>query len=98
MPDFSELTSSLYELLQKKKPEMITWTSELLYVFNSLKTLLCSRPVLLAPDFGKLFTLQTDASKNGLGAVLSQMDNDGAEHPVAFASRKLRPAEQKCWP
>ena len=94
VPDFSELTSSLYDLLKKNMPEQLIWNSSLVYVFNSLKKLLCSEPVLLAPDFSKEFTLQTDASKNGLGAVLSQLDGNGADHPVAYASRKLRPAEK----
>ena len=94
VPDFSELTSSLYDLLKKNMPEQLIWNSSLVYVFNSLKKLLCSEPVLLAPNFSKEFTLQTDASKNGLGAVLSQLDGNGADHPVAYASRKLRPAEK----
>ena len=44
-------------------------------------------------DTTKPFVLQTDASNYGLGAVLSQMGDDGCEHPVAFASRKLLPRE-----
>ena len=40
-----------------------------------------------------LFTLQTDASIRSLGAVLSQVDGEGKEHPIAYASRKLRPQE-----
>ena len=36
----------------------------------------------------KSYVLQTDASEEGLGAVLSQVDQTGEEHPVAFASRK----------
>jgi len=43
----------------------------------------------------KPFILQTDASHYGLGAVLSQEGQDGCEHPVAYASRKLLPREVK---
>ena len=50
--------------------------------------------MLQAPDFNRRFVLQTDASKMGLGAVLSQRGPDGREHPVAYASRKSSPAER----
>ena len=35
---------------------------------------------------GNGFILETDASTIGLGAVLSQMQDDGTIHPVAYAS------------
>ena len=43
----------------------------------------------------KKFILQVDASNRGLGAILSQEDQEGEEHPIAYASRKLQPREQK---
>ena len=45
VPDFSELTASLYDFLKKNMPEQLIWNSSLVYVFNSLKKLLCSEPV-----------------------------------------------------
>jgi len=39
--------------------------------------------------------LQTDASEVGVGAVLSQSDDEGLDHPLAYFSRKLLPKEQK---
>jgi len=50
--------------------------------------------VLASPDFTRSFILQTDASERGVGAVLSQCDDDGQEHPVAYSSRKLFPREE----
>ena len=44
---------------------------------------------------GKAFTLETDASKAGLGAVLSQIQADNKAHPVAYASRALSPQESR---
>ena len=41
----------------------------------------------------KPFLLETDASKEGLVAVLSQKQDDGHYHPVAFGSHSLTPAE-----
>ena len=39
--------------------------------------------------------MYTDASGCGVGAVLSQHDDEGIDHPVAYYSRKLLPREQK---
>ena len=41
-----------------------------------LKGKVQSMPVLVFPDFKKPFLLETDASKEGLGAVLSQKQSD----------------------
>ena len=46
------------------------------------------------PDFEKPFILETDTSGEGLGAVLSQKQDDGCYHPVAFGSQALTPSEQ----
>ena len=58
-------------------------------------TLLCSAPVLKAPDFSKPFILQTDASDRGIGAVLSQIDENGDDHQIAYFSKNLLPREQR---
>ena len=51
-------------------------------------------PILAFPDYTKPFLLETDASKDGLGAVLSQKQMDGWYHPVAYGSRPLMPHEK----
>ena len=52
-------------------------------------------PVLAFADFKKPFLLETDASIEGLGAVLSQEQDDGHYHPVAYASCSLKGGELK---
>ena len=52
---------------------------------------LCSRSFV---SFEKPFVLETDTSIEGLGAVLSQSQEDSLLHPVAFASRSLTSAER----
>ena len=61
---------------------------------NILKRKVQSAPVLIFPDFDKPFLLEMDASKEGLGAVLSQKQSDGHYHPVTFGSRSLTPLEK----
>ena len=58
--------------------------------------MLTSTPVLSSRDFEKTFILQTDASNYGIGAVLSQTNAEGLDHPVAYFSHKLLDREQKC--
>ena len=48
-----------------------------------------SSPVLAFSDYMKDFLLETDASKEGLGAVLSQKQADGHFYPVAYGSQAL---------
>ena len=52
-------------------------------------------PVLAFTDFKKPFWLETNASKEGLGAILLQESDNGQFHPVAYANRELKGGEPK---
>ena len=54
--------------------------------FQELKLKCITAPVFTFADFHKPFLLETDASGDGLGAVLSQKQEDGCYHPVTYAS------------
>ena len=54
-----------------------------------LKKACLEAPVLAFVNFDKLFLLETDASKLGLGMVLLQKQPDGWYHPVAYVSQSL---------
>ena len=53
------------------------------------KAMLCSSPVLAAPQFDRPFKLAVDASAQGCGAVLFQQGDDDYDHPVSFYSKKF---------
>ncbi|XP_053539534.1 uncharacterized protein LOC124628632 [Ictalurus punctatus] len=94
VPNFSAVASPLSDLTKKGQPDQVRWTADAERAFQALKEALTSAPILRNPDFDLPFTVHTDASETGLGAVLSQTF-DGEEHPVLYISRKLSPAERK---
>ena len=72
-----------------KKNEWVMLTSDMQAAFKMLKKACFEAPVLAFADFDKPFLLETNASKLGLGAVLSQKQPDGWYHPVAYVSQSL---------
>ena len=59
-----------------------------------LKDALTSAPVLAYPDYSKPFILETDASFKGLGAVLTQEDDEGNSRIISYASHMLKPYDR----
>ena len=90
-PSFSSLARPFHNLTWKGAD--FVWTKQCEAAFCELKERLTEAPVLAYPCFQKPFILETDASGCGLGAVLSQCQNDGVVHPIAYASRSLSKAE-----
>ena len=96
---YSKIAKPLNDLLSgetshlKKKPVVLT--PEALSAFEQLKMKCLQAPVLQFADFNRPFLLETDASGDGLGAVLSQKQSDGRYHPVAYGSRGLKGGEKQ---
>jgi len=82
--NFGIIARPLTELLRKNT--IFRWTSSHDQSFQALKQALVSAPVLALPNFSRPFSIETDASAGGIGAVLLQ---DG--HPLAYISRALGP-------
>lgn len=92
VPNFSSLISPLTALL--KKNAKFDWTVDCENAFTRIKEHLVCAPILSCPDFSLPFTIQTDASGYGIGAVLTQNHEDG-EKVICYISKGLTKAERK---
>ena len=108
VPDFSKIARPLNSLIQQvhvlhpkdklrgeTKPLAELWTMECTRAFQQLRTALTEAPVLAHPDFSRGFIVETDAAHTGLGAVLSQQQEDGSVRVISYASRTLRVSEKQ---
>uniref|UniRef100_K7EYF0 ribonuclease H n=1 Tax=Pelodiscus sinensis TaxID=13735 RepID=K7EYF0_PELSI len=93
IPRFTTIAVPLMDLTKGGPTRKVHWTPQCEEVFRQLKKALTRAPVLAQPDFRKPFLVQTDPSDVGLGAVLAQQQ-EGAEKPILYLSRKLLPREQ----
>ena len=88
---FSEIAWPLTNLTKKSQPDKIVFGPDELRAFNELKTALCTAPCLVAPDPKKPYILHVDSSNFAAGSCILQLDDNGLERPIAYASRKLLP-------
>ncbi|XP_063785579.1 uncharacterized protein LOC134933980 [Pseudophryne corroboree] len=97
--DFAKVATPLTELLRGipkdgyNRKVLVEWSETRQSSFDYLKKALTEAPLLAYPDYSIPFRLYTDASKQGLGAVLAQVQ-EGQERVVAYASRSLRKTER----
>ncbi|XP_033095865.1 uncharacterized protein LOC117100326 [Anneissia japonica] len=94
IPQFADIAAPLTNCTKKGEPNVIRWDEAQDQSFQMLKGMLSRSPVLQLPDLNKEFTLRTDASDTGVGAVLLQ-EIAGEKFPVAYASKKLNKCQQK---
>jgi len=84
---FSGIAKPLHRLTEKER--VFVWTEEYKEAFETLRSRLVSAPILALPDFSLPFILDTDASKEAIGAVLSQ-SIEGKEKVIVYAMIKVR--------
>jgi hypothetical protein len=82
---FSAIMKPLTMLTRLDQPWI--WGDEQEAAFGQLKDRLASAPILRRPIAGRMYQLHTDWSTLGIGAVLTQMDDDGKGFVIAYASR-----------
>ena len=94
---YARIAKPLNNLLQgensKLKSHLLGLPLDALVAFQELKMRCLTVLVLAFADFKNPFLLETDTSIEGLGAVLSQKQDNGQYHPVAYASRGLKGGE-----
>ena len=68
---------------------IIIWPEKCERAFEEMKNALTTPPILSFPDFRREFILDTDASFDTIGAVLSQKDEEGHERIIAYGSHPM---------
>ena len=90
--DYARIAAPLTFLIRKGKKYF--WDRAQQQAWQTLKNALISDPILRHPDFNRIFILQTDASSEGVGIVLTQKDDEGNEYVIGYASRLFQGAEK----
>ena len=65
---------------------MVEWNEECQKALEKLEQLCSQTPILAYANYRKPFKLHTDASENGLGAILYQKQDDGMDCVINYAS------------
>jgi RNase H-like domain found in reverse transcriptase/Reverse transcriptase (RNA-dependent DNA polymerase) len=81
---YSELARPLNN--PTKKDKKFEWSTDCQEAFDTMKKRFTEEPVLLMPNQSKPFQIESNASKVATGAVLTQLNSNGDQHPVAFLS------------
>eukprot|EP00731_Ephydatia_muelleri_P001377 Em0001g1377a len=92
LPCLADTLAPLYKLLTKHQPW--SWGADQAAAFQKAKFQLTSDVLLVHFDPSKKIALSCDASPYGIGVVLSHLQEDGSDRPIAYASRSLAPAEK----
>jgi hypothetical protein len=82
---YAHIVKPMLNLLRIDTP--FIWDNECQVAFDKIKHKLTSYPILVAPDLTKTFRLYTDASGYAIGAVLTQLNDDGNEVVIAYWGR-----------
>ncbi|XP_055590111.1 uncharacterized protein K02A2.6-like [Uranotaenia lowii] len=90
-PSLAQHLKPLYRLLQEEVK--FRWSKECQEAFKAAKQILADDTVLAHYDRNLPVKLYSDASKEGIGAVIVHVFPDGKERPVSFASRVFKKHE-----
>ena len=92
MKDFAKFALPMNQLT--RKDEKWKWREEQQAVFEQLKAIFTTRPMLATPELDKEFRPEADASNFATGGVLSVKCNNDLWQPVSFISKALNEIER----
>ena len=99
MVGYTKIAHPLNELISgenaSRKNRPVKWEKEHQEAFEQLKQLSTTVPILAYANYQKPLRIYRDASEKGLGAILSQVQENGKEAAIAYASRTLNKSERK---
>ena len=102
--NFGVIATPLYDLVntmggskktRSEKPVNLDEHPDCLNAFETLKKALTSKPVLTFPTLGRAFRIYCDASSVGMGSILTQIDDNGDEKVIEYASKKFTETERR---
>ena len=96
IPHFADLTKPLTDSTAKTVPNRVPWRQKEQAAYDKLKEALCraTENRLAIINMNKPFHLLVDASDHTVSGALTQIGDDGIEHPVAFSSLKLNKTQR----
>jgi hypothetical protein len=89
--NFNTIVHPLYALL--KKDVAWTWSEEAQEAFNTLKEKFSKFPILRRLDFSKVLIVHTDWSAISISVIIGQLDEEGKEYVITYASRSNNKVE-----
>ena len=89
--NFASVAAPLYRCIAEPK---FSWNEKRQEAFEKIKSIVTSDSFLVAPDWKKLFIVDSDASLEGIAGLLNQ-EYDGKDQPVDIYSKHLTPTEQR---
>lgn len=95
VPHLASQTHPLREVVKLQAGDPIVWIDKARAPMEQVKQALVNSPVIAAFDSALPTTVMTDASRRGLGALLSQIDENGEERVVPSSSKSLSSAEKE---
>ena len=94
LPGIAEVARPMYDLITKTGQKKFQWNKQCDEAFSRMKDLVANAVALRIPRDDLEFTVVTDASDTGTGAMLAQKE-DGVLVPVSFYHHALTAAERK---